>query len=108
MVAPTFKRKINVTDTYERLLIQQHSGVCRWLGLGATHDGHLIATWTVGEDRLTIECLPKDIARWHLSVLIDGERERAAANTPLQRLSQVLQPYDPNRWFRHANNIPAA
>jgi hypothetical protein len=77
-------------------------------GLGATHDGHLIATWTVGEDRLTIECLPKDIVRWHLSVLIDGERERAAADTPLQRLSQVLQPYDPNRWFRHANNIPAA
>ena len=48
-------------------------------GLGATHDGHLIATWTTGEDRLTIECLPKDIVRWHLSVTIEGERERAAA-----------------------------
>jgi hypothetical protein len=77
-------------------------------GLGATADGHLIATWTVGDDRLTIECLPKDLARWHLSVTIDGERERAAAETPLPRLAAVLRPYDPGRWFQNANHLPAA
>jgi hypothetical protein len=77
-------------------------------GLGATIDGHLIATWTIGGDRLTIECLPKDIARWHLTVTIDGERERAAAETPLQRLNAVLGAYDPRRWFDHAHNLPTA
>jgi hypothetical protein len=76
-------------------------------GLGATHDGNLIATWTVGNDRLTIECLPRDIARWYLAVTIEGERERAAAITPLQRLSDVLQPYGLQRWFAHVDNVPA-
>ena len=77
-------------------------------GLGATTDGHIIATWTVGDARLTIECLPKDFVRWHLAVTIDGERERAAAETPLPRLVEVLHPYDQGRWFRHADNLPAA
>ena len=76
-------------------------------GLGATFDGRLIATWTVGDDRLTIECLPKDLVRWQLSATIDGERERAAAETPLLRLAAVLRPYDPGRWFQNANHLPA-
>lgn len=77
-------------------------------GLGATADGRLIAAWTIGDDRLTIECLPKDVVRWHLSVTIDGERERASAETPLPRLAAVLRPYDPGRWFQNANHLPAA
>jgi hypothetical protein len=77
-------------------------------GLGATVDGHLIAAWTSGDDRLTIECLPKDIVRWRLSATIEGEREHAAAETPLQRLRKVLEPYDPARWFDNADNVPAA
>lgn len=74
-------------------------------GLGATSDGHLIAAWTEGNDRLTIECLPNDIVRWHLSAVIDGERERAAACTPIQRLNAVLAPYSPMRWFNYGNQI---
>ena len=77
-------------------------------GLGATDDGHLIATWTTGDDRLTLECLPKDIVRWHLSVTINGERERAAAETPLYRLTEVLRAYDPSRWFNNADNLSSA
>lgn len=77
-------------------------------GLGATIDGHLIATWTTSKDRLTVECLPKDVVRWHLAATIHGERERAAAETPLQRLTTVLGPYDPRRWFEHADHLPAA
>jgi hypothetical protein len=71
-------------------------------GLGATQDGNLIATWTTGDDRLTIECLSRDIARWYLAATIDGERERAAGITPIQRLAIVLQPYAPERWFQNA------
>jgi hypothetical protein len=76
-------------------------------GLGASEDGNLIATWTTGDDRLTIECLVSDVARWHLAVTIDGERERAAGISPLPRLSQVLQPYGLPRWFQNADQISA-
>jgi hypothetical protein len=92
-------------STFLRMLTLLRPG--RRPGLGATHDGRLIATWTAGDDRLTIECLPKDFVRWHLSVTIEGDRERAAAETPLSRLLQVLQPYEPSRWFADADNIPA-
>lgn len=71
-------------------------------GLGATGDGKLIATWTVGADKLTIECLPADMVRWNLSAVINGEKERAAAITPVSRLNAVLEPYTPQRWFTRA------
>lgn len=96
---------IDSYSTFLRMLILLQPR--RRPGLGATMDGHLIATWTTGNDRLTIECLPKDIARWHLTATIEGERERAAAETPLQRLTAVLAPYCPRRWFDNADNLPA-
>ena len=68
-------------------------------GLGATSDGHLIAMWTIGNDRLTIECLPADEIRWVVFREIDGERESAAGRTVLARLPDVLEPYAPERWF---------
>jgi hypothetical protein len=77
-------------------------------GLGASHDGGLIAAWTSGNDRLTVECLSGDMVQWHLAVTIGGERERAAGLTPLRRLVDVLAPYDPRRWFAHEHHIPAA
>jgi hypothetical protein len=80
----------------------------RFPGLGATTDGNLIAAWTAGDDRLTIECQPKDFVRWNLSATIEGERERSAAITPLGRLCAVLQPYDPKRWFSRADNLRPA
>jgi hypothetical protein len=77
-------------------------------GLGATEDGNFIASWTTTkDDRLTIECLTGDIARWHLAVTIDDERERAAGITPVHRLAEVLQPYAPKRWFRDAEQVRA-
>lgn len=92
--------------TFLRMLTLLRPG--RRPGLGATENGHLIATWTVGDDHLTVECLPRDIVRWHLATTVEGERERAAAETPLQRLKEVLQPYDPQHWFDNADNLPAA
>jgi len=68
-------------------------------GLGATSDGHVIAMWTVGSDRLTIECLPADEIRWVVVCGIDGDRESAAGQTVLARLLDVLKPYAPERWF---------
>jgi hypothetical protein len=92
-------------STFLRMLILLRPD--RRPGLGATSDGILIATWTSDHDRLTIECLSDDITRWQLAVTIDGERERAAAITPLTRLKEVLTPYGPQRWFGYANHVPA-
>ena len=68
-------------------------------GFGVSNRGYLIAAWTSGSDRLTIECRPNDTVRWVLSCEVDGEIERASADTPVRRLMEVLAPYSPPRWF---------
>ncbi len=71
-------------------------------GLAVANDGNLIAAWTEGENRLTIECKPGDQLRWVLSRRIGDNLERVAASGPLRRLPQVLQPYAPEVWFNRA------
>jgi hypothetical protein len=68
-------------------------------GLGVSVNGSLIAMWTVGSERLTVDCLPKDLVRWHLNAFINGDEERAAGQTPLVRFREVLAPYQPARWL---------
>lgn len=75
-------------------------------GLGVSNAGNLIAAWTRGDDRLTIECLPQDKARWVVACTIDGDRELAAGDTAVARLPETLAPYRPERWFRDAGDLP--
>ena len=86
--------------TFLRLILHQKPK--RRPGLGLSHRGHLIAAWTAGADRLTLECAPKDTVRWVLSCEVDGERERAAGETHVARLPEILRPYRPERWFADA------
>ncbi len=76
-------------------------------GLGATSDGNLVAAWTVGNDRLTIQALRNDRVKWALSCDLDGARETAAGNSTLSNLRGILSPYRPDRWFR-AQHLPQA
>ena len=69
-------------------------------GLGATSDGNLVAAWTVGSDRLTIQALHNDRVKWVLSCDLDGARESAAGSSTLSNLREILSPYRPDRWFR--------
>jgi hypothetical protein len=71
-------------------------------GLGATADGHLIATWTEGGNRLTLHCLPYDQFIWTLTRYFGSKPERAGGTTDLNRLTRVLEPYDPTIWFDRA------
>lgn len=71
-------------------------------GLGATSEGHIIATWTKDRDRLTIECLPVDKVRWVLSRYFEGNRESGAGEISITRLPAVLAPYKPESWFADA------
>jgi hypothetical protein len=70
-------------------------------GLGLSHAGHLIAAWTTGHDRLTIEFLPNDHIRWVLSRHYDDDTERFAGDTRVDRLSKGLASYHPEHWFEY-------
>lgn len=72
-------------------------------GLGLSHSGYLIAAWTTGRDRLTIEFLPNDRVRWVLSESRDEETDRFAGQTPVGRLAEGLRPHTPERWFSNEN-----
>lgn len=92
--------------TFLRMIVHQKPQ--RRPGLGVSHGGHLIGAWTSGADRLTLEFLPNDMIRWVLSCEIDGVIERAAGETPVWRMSDVMRPYNPDRWFAHADHQPTA
>jgi hypothetical protein len=68
-------------------------------GLGISNDGNIIAAWTTGRDRLTVECFPNDKVRWVVSRYFEDERESAAGITQVNRLLATLQPYNPSDWF---------
>jgi hypothetical protein len=91
--------------TFLRLILYQKPE--RRPGLGLSRQGHLIAAWTECSDRLTLECLPGDAIRWVLSCTVHGERERAAGETSVARLPEVLAPYGPERWFANADQATA-
>jgi hypothetical protein len=74
-------------------------------GLGATSDGNLVAAWTVGDDRLTVQALRNDRVKWVLSCNLDGARESAAGSSTLSNFREILSPYRPDRWFR-AQHLP--
>lgn len=98
--------EVSSFETFLRMIIYQ--GVKRRPGLGVSHRGNLIAAWTTGTDRLTVEFLPGDMVKWVLSCEIEGELERAAGETPVRRLPQVLGAFQPNRWFLDDSRQTAA
>jgi hypothetical protein len=77
--------------------------------LGLTSTGYFIASWTEGNDRLTIECKPNDQVRLVFSHLVEDQRETIASETNSVRLPIILAPYEsPNRWFVNAINKASA
>lgn len=68
-------------------------------GLGLSYMGNLIAAWTTGRDRLTIEFLPDDNVRWVVTKYFNDEPERGAGQSKISRLLQNLAPYNPECWF---------
>ncbi|HLE62348.1 MAG TPA: hypothetical protein VI750_04370, partial [Pyrinomonadaceae bacterium] len=68
-------------------------------GLGLSHNGYLVAAWTVGKDRLTIEFLQNDRVRWVLARYTGDDVERFAGQTSVSRLIDGLAPYRPDAWF---------
>jgi hypothetical protein len=71
-------------------------------GLGLSSAGNLIAAWTTGRDRLTIEFLPNDRTGWVLARYQgDTEPDRFAGQVHVSHLVEALAPYCPAHWFSH-------
>jgi hypothetical protein len=76
----------------------------RRAGLGLSHTGNLIAAWTTGRDRLTIEFLPDDHVSWVLARYRDAdEPSRYAGQTSVSELVEGLAPHRPAHWFSDAS-----
>jgi hypothetical protein len=72
-------------------------------GLGLSQAGNLIAAWTTGRDRLTIEFLPNDWVSWVLARYDEtDEPARYAGQTSVSQLVEGLAPHRPEHWFSHA------
>lgn len=68
-------------------------------GLGVGPNGSIVAAWTNGPNRLTLECRSNDEVRWIISQIIDGKPDTAAGQTTLSHLFQRLAPFNPEQWF---------
>ena len=68
-------------------------------GLGLTPSGQLVAAWTAGTSRLTIEFLGNSRVKWVISRMIDGEVEHYVGDTAVNRLATGLVPHHTEEWF---------
>ena len=81
-------------------------GITRNMMLGISDDGNILAGLRRGNDSLTFAFLPADVIRWSVVEHEDDTTYSAGGIASLERLPEVLQPYNPEAWFRDADNIP--
>ncbi|WP_426263010.1 hypothetical protein [Sphingomonas sp. PWP1-2] len=62
-------------------------------------NGNLLAMWQDNADKLTVEFLPASRTRWLVQNATPNGPERATGTSPIERLREVLQPYNADRWF---------
>ncbi len=68
-------------------------------GLGLTPSGQLIAAWTAGSSRLTIEFLGENRVKWVISRMIDDEIEHYVGDSTVDRLAAGLGSHRTEEWF---------
>jgi hypothetical protein len=90
-------------ETFLRLIIYLHP--TKRPGVGLSSRGYVLASWTKDGDRIVIECLPKDELRWVLSQTNEGRRESAAGKNQIQRLVDLIEGYEPDRFFKNGDKI---
>jgi hypothetical protein len=92
-------------STFLRLIIHLHP--TKRPGIGLSARGHVLASWSRDSDRIVIECLPMDELRWVLSQSSAGSRESAAGKNRIHRLVELIEGYQPDRYFRDGDKIIA-
>ena len=92
-------------STFLRMIIYLHP--TKRPGIGIAPNGNFIGSWRRDDDRIVIECLPNDQVRWVLSKTTDSFRERAAAQVTINRIPDVIAPYEPEALFNDGDKILA-
>ena len=83
------------------ILTLRSSGTKKRPGIGTNGRGSITASWTEGENRLTVECLPTgDVSIVLARKGVNEEIERAAFG-PIRpkRIREVISPFGPEIWF---------
>lgn len=73
--------------------------VAHWPGLGVSNSGTVVASWANGPNRLTIDCLENDWVRFVIAAPSGDRTERTASECHIQRLTTLLAPHSPQKWF---------
>lgn len=68
-------------------------------GLALANEGHLLAHWINGRNRLSIECLNGDELKVVFTRWINERPDRGAIVTSIDRVGLNLSPYEPACWF---------
>lgn len=70
-------------------------------GIGTDGRGSITASWSVGSNRLVVECLPSEKVTIVLSREMEGGEVERAAFGPMnpRRSREVLAPFYPEVWF---------
>jgi hypothetical protein len=92
-------------ETFLRLVIHLHP--TKRPGIGLSSRGYVLASWSKDNDRIVIECLPRDELRWVLSQSNEGRRESAAGKNRIQRLVELIEGYEPDRFFKNGDKVTA-
>lgn len=92
-------------STFLRMIIYLHP--TKRPGIGIAPNGNFVASWRREDDRIVIEALPDDQVRWVLSKTTEGLRERAAAQVTINRIPDVIAPYEPEALFNDGDKILA-
>ena len=92
-------------STFLRMIVYLHP--TKRPGLGLSANGHFLAAWSRGNDRIVIQTLANDEVRWVLSRTIQGERESAAGKVLLHRVPDVIAPFDPMPLFENGDKLLA-
>lgn len=83
------------------IMLVMRSGTRRRPGIGTNGRGSITASWTAGDNRLTIECLPTGRVNLVLSRQQNDDEVERAAFGPIrpERVHEVIAPFDPEVWF---------
>jgi hypothetical protein len=90
-------------ETFLRLIVYLHP--TKRPGIGLSSRGYVLASWSKDGDRIVIECLPQDELRWVLSQSNEGRRESAAGKNRIQRLIELIEGYEPDRFFKNGDKV---
>jgi hypothetical protein len=92
-------------ETFLRLII--HLNPTKRPGIGLSSRGYVLASWIKDGDGIVVECLPRDELRWVLSQSDEGRRESAAGKNRIQRLIELIEGYEPDRFFKNGDKVTA-